>query len=105
METIEKSIKKTSKALICHEDIEFMGFAAEIMAQISEKFFQYLDAPLKRVCAKNTPIPYAIDLENEILPQKEDIKKAVLELISYWFCNNTLVFFFIKFIEYFFKYI
>ena len=83
IQTITQSIKKTNRALIAHEDVLFMGFGAEIAAQISEKAFEYLDAPIKRVAGKNTPIPHAPALEKEVLPQDQDIEKSLRELLSY----------------------
>ncbi len=82
-ETILVSVSKTNRVLVLHEDHEFMGFGAEIAAQIADKAFSYLDAPVKRVAAKFAPIPYAPPLENYVLPGDEDIKAALEELIHY----------------------
>lgn len=82
-ESIFESVKKTSRVLIAHEDIEFMGFGAEIASLISDECFSYLDAPIKRVGAKFSMIPQAPALENEVLPQKDDIMVAMKELLSY----------------------
>ncbi len=80
---IKTSIKKTSKVLIVHEDCDFMGFGAELAANISYKLYTYLDSPVKRLCAKNVHIPYNSILENDVLPQVDDIIKAIYELIEY----------------------
>lgn len=80
---ILESVKKTGKLLIIHEDTKNGGFAAEISAMVNEEAFDYLDAPIQRVCALNTPVAYSKVLENAILPQKEDIEKAMRSLISY----------------------
>jgi len=82
-ETISDSIKKTNRVLIVHEDTLFSGFGGEISAQISEKLFQYLDAPILRIGAKDTPIPYAPNLENYILPNVKDIEEKIDYLLKF----------------------
>lgn len=82
-ETILESVKKTGKLLIVHEAPLFCGFGAEIAAQMGEKAFSYLDAPIKRIGGKLLPVPYAKSLENEVLPQKEEVKKAILDLYKF----------------------
>ena len=83
METILGSVRKTAKALIVHEDTLFQGFGAEIAAQISESGFDFLDAPIRRVAAADTPIPYAPKLEDFVLPNDEDIYTALKSLSEY----------------------
>jgi 2-oxoisovalerate dehydrogenase E1 component len=83
IDTISKSIEKTSKALIAHEAALFCGFGAEIAAQINEKHFNDLDAPIKRVGGKNCAIPYCQDLENHVLPQVEDLLSSIKDLADY----------------------
>lgn len=82
-EGIAKTVKKTGKVLLVHEDHSFNGISGEIFAIIMERHFADLDAPVKRVAAKDIPIGFAKVLENAILPQKEDIKKALIELLEY----------------------
>ncbi len=82
-EAILNSVKKTGKLLIIHEDTKQGGFGAEISAMVNEEIFDYLDAPIQRVCALNTPVGYSKVLENATLPQKEDVEKAMLHLINY----------------------
>ena len=82
-ETIFNSVKKTGKVIVIHEDTLTAGFGAEIAARISEKCFQYLDAPVKRVGAKDVHIPYSPILENASLPSREGIYQAIKELIRY----------------------
>ncbi len=82
-ETVLESVKKTSRALVLHEDLEFIGFGAEISAQITDKAFQYLDAPVMRVAAKYAPIGYAAPMEDYILPNDNDIREKIDALISY----------------------
>ena len=83
-EAVFESVKRTNKVLIVHEDLCFMGFGAEIAAQIAENCFSYLDAPVKRVGMKYAAmVPHSAILEEAILPQERDIRKAVVELLSY----------------------
>lgn len=80
---ILQSIEKTNKALIIHEAPITCGFGAEIAAQISEKAFEYLDAPIKRLGGLNTCVPYAKHLEDAVLPQKRDVEEAIRDLTNY----------------------
>ncbi len=82
-ETVLQSVRKTGKLLIVHEAVKNVGFAAEIAAMVNEEAFRYLDAPIRRVCALDTPVGYSKTLENATLPQKEDIEKAIRELADY----------------------
>jgi len=81
-EAIETSVKKTGKAIILHEDCLTGGIGGEIAAFISQTCFEYLDAPVMRCGSLDTPVPFAIPLENNFLP-KERFKKMLSELISY----------------------
>jgi 2-oxoisovalerate dehydrogenase E1 component len=81
--TVEASVKKTGKVLIVHEACKNAGFGAEIAAQISEGLFNYLDAPIMRVAAKDAPVPYNLALEKAILPSLDEIKEAALKLARY----------------------
>jgi 2-oxoisovalerate dehydrogenase E1 component len=82
--TIEESIKKTSRALIVHEDNEFVGYGAEIAAQIADKTFEWLDAPVKRYALPDVPLmPYAGPLENALYPTPESIVERAQELAKY----------------------
>jgi 2-oxoisovalerate dehydrogenase E1 component len=82
-EMIAESVKKTSRCIVAHEDSVSYGYGAEIAARISDELFEYLDAPVKRVGATDTFVAYAPQVEDFILPQTEDVEKAVLELIKY----------------------
>jgi pyruvate/2-oxoglutarate/acetoin dehydrogenase E1 component len=77
--TIGESIKKTGHAIIVHEACKTGGIGAEICAQLIENVFDYLDAPIKRVCAYDTPIPYSMVLEDFILPDERRIVNEVLK--------------------------
>lgn len=74
--TILESVKKTGRIVTCEEGWPFAGIGAEIAALIGEHAFDYLDAPLARVCAKDVPLPYAANLEALALPQAEHIVSA-----------------------------
>jgi 2-oxoisovalerate dehydrogenase E1 component len=82
-ETILASVKKTSKVLIAHEDNRFHGFGAEISAHITEFAFEHLDAPIKRIGAHDTPVPFNAKMEEVCLPQTSWLLKAMQELASY----------------------
>lgn len=83
MDTILNSVKKTGKVIVFHEDSKFMGFGAEIAAQIAEQAFTYLDAPVKRIAGLHVHVPYHSNLEKAALPQNDWILKACEELAAY----------------------
>ena len=76
-ETLYASVKKTGRLVIVHEDTHTGGWGAEIAATTTEQIFDYLDAPIKRVCAPDTPAPFSPPLEDVYVPSKERIKQAV----------------------------
>ena len=80
---IVETVKKTSRVIVAHEDSLSFGFGAEIAARISDELFEYLDAPVRRVCALDTFVAYAPQLEDAILPQVADVAKAIAELKAY----------------------
>jgi pyruvate dehydrogenase E1 component beta subunit len=82
IETIIESVKKTNRVVSCEEGWAFSGIGAEIAAQVMEQAFDWLDAPVARICAKDVPLPYAANLEAMALPQAEDIVTAA-KAISY----------------------
>jgi 2-oxoisovalerate dehydrogenase E1 component len=81
--TILESVKKTSKVLVAHEDKVFGGFGGELSAIISEKAFEYLDAPIKRVGSTFTPVGFNTILEKAVLPDMKRIYDAAKDLILY----------------------
>ena len=81
-EAIAATVKKTGKVLVLHEDTMIGGIGGEIAAWISENFFENLDAPVVRVASLDTPVPFAIPLENNFLP-KERLKVKLQELLNY----------------------
>ena len=83
MDTILKSVKKTGKVLIVHEDNFTAGFGAEISARIVSGGFEYLDGPVERVAAHDSHIPYNSELENFVLPSPARIAEALEKLIQY----------------------
>jgi 2-oxoisovalerate dehydrogenase E1 component len=82
-ETILTSVRKTGKVLIVHEDTLTSGFGGELAAIIASEAFENLDAPVRRVAAKDTPVPYGPELEAAMLPQEEDIVSALQSLLRY----------------------
>jgi 2-oxoisovalerate dehydrogenase E1 component len=82
-DTVAQSIKKTAKVLIVHEDHITQGFGAEISATISRPLFEWLDAPVFRLGAKDVPIGFSRLLERETLPSEEDIYHQLSELLKY----------------------
>jgi 2-oxoisovalerate dehydrogenase E1 component len=79
-DTILESVKKTGKCLIAHEAPSNVGFGAEIAARVVENVFEYLDAPIVRVTGKDCMVPYCKILEDAVLPQVEDVEKAIRKL-------------------------
>jgi 2-oxoisovalerate dehydrogenase E1 component beta subunit len=82
-EAIFRTVKKTNRLLIVHEDTRTGGIAGEITARVSETCFEWLDAPILRVTAADIPLPYAPPLEDYVLPQTSDIVRAVRRLAAY----------------------
>ncbi|MBW3593518.1 MAG: alpha-ketoacid dehydrogenase subunit beta [Actinobacteria bacterium] len=82
-ESVLKSVEKTSKAIVLHEDTRTGGFGAEIAATITEEAFENLDGPVKRIAAPDTPVPFSPPLEKAFIPQVEDVVAAVRELAEY----------------------
>lgn len=83
VDAIVKSVKKTSRCLIVHEDKVFGGFGGELVGVVNEKAFEYLDAPVKRVGSTNTPVGFNRILEKAILPNTERAYQGMLELLKY----------------------
>jgi 2-oxoisovalerate dehydrogenase E1 component len=76
-------VKKTSKVVVAYEDAISWGYGAEIAARIADELFEYLDAPVKRVASLDTFVSYAPEVEDAILPQTEDVLRAVNDLAKY----------------------
>jgi len=80
---IAESVKKTNRVIVAHEDSQSFGYGAELAARIANELFEYLDAPVRRVCALDTFVAYAPQLEDAILPQVADVAKAISDLHAY----------------------
>ena len=80
-DTVIQSVRNTNRAVIVHEECRQGGFGAEIAAYIQEKAFDFLDAPIERVGAKYVPIPYSEPLERAVIPQEDDIVRAVKKVL------------------------
>jgi len=81
--TIAAYVKRMNRIVIAHEDQLTCGFGAEIAARVAGELFEYLDAPVKRVGALDTPVAYNPELEDAILPQTADVLNAVMETARY----------------------
>ncbi len=82
-DAIASSVRKTSRALVAYEDMRSWGYGAEIAARIGDELFDDLDAPVRRIAAKDTFVAYQPLLEDVILPQPDDIRKAMMELAAF----------------------
>jgi 2-oxoisovalerate dehydrogenase E1 component len=82
-EAVAESVEKTNRCLVVYEDNESFGFGAEVAAWIADELFEFLDAPVMRVGAKDTPVAYQPDSENFILPQVADVSDALHRLLEY----------------------
>ncbi len=83
LETVYRSVRKTNKVIVVQEDTLTGGFGAEIAARIAAECFEHLDAPVVRVGALDTPVPYSPPLEDAMLPNKKKIQSALEQLIAY----------------------
>ena len=82
-DAILESVKKTGRLIVLHEAPRFGGFGGEVAALVSERAFEWLDAPIRRVAALDTPVPYAAELEEAHLPQVADIVSMARLQLSY----------------------
>jgi len=82
MDTILRSVSKTHRVVVVHEDHRNVGFGAEIVARIQEFAFDELDAPILRVASADVPIPYARNLERAAFPSEDDIIRAVKRVLG-----------------------
>ncbi len=80
---IMTSVQKTNRVLVAYEDALSWGYGAELSARIADEAFAWLDAPVRRVAAKDSFVPYAPELEDVILPQVSDLTAAMLELARF----------------------
>ena len=82
-QAVLQSVSKTSKALVLHEDTQTGGFGGEIAATIAEEAFEELDAPIKRIAAPDTSVPFSPALEKAFIPQVDGVAKGIKELAEY----------------------
>jgi 2-oxoisovalerate dehydrogenase E1 component beta subunit len=82
-EAVLASVRKCSKVLVLHEDTRTGGFGAEIAATIAEEAFEDLDAPVKRIAAPDSPVPFSPPLEKAFIPQVEDVAAGLRALAAY----------------------
>ena len=82
IDTITESVIKTSRLVVTHEAVERGGFAAEVVAQVSDKAFGYIDAPIQRVCAPSVPPPFARNMEDYTMVDEHKIADRVRQLVN-----------------------
>lgn len=82
-ERVLESVKKTNKVILLHEDVRTGGIAGELAAIIAEEAFEYLDGPIMRITAPDTPVPYSPPLEEFFLPKTSDIIRVARQLAAY----------------------
>jgi len=81
--TVAESVRKTNRVIVAHEDALSWGYGAEIAARIADELFAWLDAPVRRAGSMDTFVAYAPELEDVILPQVEDLKRAMVEAVRF----------------------
>lgn len=82
IETIVASVKKTGRLVVAHEAVERGGFAAEVVSQVVKEAFDYLDAPIVRVCAPSTPLPFARNMEQFVMVDEAKIADGVRQVVG-----------------------
>lgn len=82
-EMVLESVKRTGRVLMVHEDMSTTGFGAEVCAVIAKEAFHYLDAPVQRLAAKDSPIPYHQNFEDDVLPNEGKVFDELVQLINF----------------------
>jgi 2-oxoisovalerate dehydrogenase E1 component beta subunit len=82
-DAVLEAVSRTGKLIVLHEDTRTAGFGAEIAATVGEESFPYLDAPVVRVAAPDTPVPFSPPLEKAFIPQVDDVVQAIERLAAY----------------------
>jgi 2-oxoisovalerate dehydrogenase E1 component len=80
---IADSVRKTNRVIVAHEDMQSFGYGGEIASRIAKELFDWLDAPVNRVAALDTFVPYAPEVEEAVLPQVDDLMAAIVETTRY----------------------
>ena len=82
-EAVATHVKRTSRVIVAHEDSLSWGIGSEIVARIADELFPWLDAPVKRVASLDTWVAYAPQVERAILPEPEDVFKAIAQVKAF----------------------
>jgi 2-oxoisovalerate dehydrogenase E1 component len=82
-DAIARSVRKTNRVIVAYEDAISWGYGAELAARIADELFPWLDAPVRRVGSADTFVAYAPDLEDAILPQSDDLREAITEMLRW----------------------
>jgi len=82
-EAIAATVKKTNRVIVLHEDVRTGGIAGEVSAIINEEAFDWLDAPIVRITAQDTPVPFSPPLEEWFLPKASDVVREARRLMRY----------------------
>jgi 2-oxoisovalerate dehydrogenase E1 component beta subunit len=82
-EAVLESVRRTSRILVLHEDTRTAGFGAEIAATVADEAFSDLDAPVRRLAAPDTPVPFSPPLERRFLPGVDDVVAELRELVQW----------------------
>jgi acetoin:2,6-dichlorophenolindophenol oxidoreductase subunit beta len=80
LNTVYSSVRKTRRAMVCHEAPELFGFGGELAASVAQACWEQLDAPVGRLGGRRTPIPYAVNLEAEVIPSTQSISELAISL-------------------------
>src|SRR4029079_18943887 len=83
MESIAESVKRTNRVIVAHEDSLSWGIGSEIAARVADDLFPWLDAPVTRVASLDTWVAYAPQVERAILPEPDDVLRAIQEIAAY----------------------
>jgi pyruvate dehydrogenase E1 component beta subunit len=83
IDTIVQSVQKTGRLVVAHEACVTGGVGAEIASQVTYRVFDFLEAPVERVGAKDSPIPFSPILEREVLPDDQDVVEAAYRAMDY----------------------
>jgi pyruvate dehydrogenase E1 component beta subunit len=82
VDTLVESVKKTNRAVVAHEAVTRMGFGAEVASVLQYQAFDWLDAPIERVGAKFSPLPFAPVMEQFVVPHMEDVLEAIMRTVG-----------------------